>query len=81
MFGKSDFMKESIRSIELFCGTGGLALGLQSSGFKHTALYEWDKPSCDNIRWNIHNGYPSIKEWSVFRLTYAWFHMMVYLEK
>lgn len=27
-------------SIELFSGTGGLALGLQLSGFNHTALYE-----------------------------------------
>lgn len=27
-------------SIELFSGTGGLALGLQMSGFNHTALRE-----------------------------------------
>lgn len=45
------------RSIELFCGTGGLALGLQKAGFHHTALYEWDKDSCDNIRANIQAGY------------------------
>ena len=38
------------KSIELFCGTGGLALGLQNAGFQHTALYEWDKDSCDNIK-------------------------------
>ena len=60
-------MKKAIKSIELFCGTGGLALGLQNSGFEHTALYEWDKPSCDNIKWNIRNGYSSIKDWSVFQ--------------
>lgn len=53
-------------SIELFSGTGGLALGLQMSGFNHTALYEWDKDSCDNLNYNIQNGYPAIKDWKVF---------------
>ena len=54
-------------SIELFSGTGGLALGLQMSGFNHTALYEWDKDSCDNLNYNIQNGYPAIKDWKVFQ--------------
>ena len=53
------------RSIELFCGTGGLALGLQKAGFHHTALYEWDKDSCDNIRANIQAGYKGIESWNV----------------
>lgn len=56
-----------INSIELFSGTGGLALGLQLSGFKHEALYEWDKDSCDNLRHNIQNGYPAAKDWKVFQ--------------
>ena len=55
-----------MNSIELFSGTGGLALGLQLSGFNHTALYEWDKDSCDNIKYNINHGYPSIKNWNVY---------------
>ena len=42
-----------MNSIELFSGTGGLALGLQLSGFDYTALYEWDKDSCDNLNYNI----------------------------
>ena len=49
-------------SIELFSGTGGLALGLQQAGFAHKALYEWDKDSCDNVIHNIQNGYALIKE-------------------
>lgn len=57
----------SINSIELFCGTGGLALGLQQSGFEHKALYEWDKASCDNIRANIELGFESVKDWNVFQ--------------
>lgn len=54
-----------MKSIELFSGTGGLALGLQQAGFQHTALFEWDKDSCDNIKLNIVNGFPGITDWSV----------------
>lgn len=54
-------------SIELFCGTGGLALGLQNAGFHHKALYEWDKDSCDNIKANIAAGYEGITDWNIFQ--------------
>lgn len=54
-------------SIELFCGTGGLALGLQKAGFHHKALYEWDKDSCDNIKANIAKGFQGIEDWKVFQ--------------
>lgn len=54
-------------SIELFCGTGGLALGLQRAGFNHKALYEWDKDSCDNIRANIDAGFEGISDWKVYQ--------------
>lgn len=59
--------KPAINSIELFCGTGGLALGLQNAGFSHKALYEWDKDSCDNIKANIERGYTGIKGWNVYQ--------------
>lgn len=54
-------------SIELFCGTGGLALGLQKAGFKHKALFELDKKSCDNINANIEAGFKGIDDWKVFQ--------------
>lgn len=54
-------------SIELFCGAGGLALGLQQAGFNHQALLEWDKDSCENIKSNISRGYPDIQHWNVFQ--------------
>ncbi len=54
-----------IRSIELFSGTGGLALGLHQAGFEPAALLEWDKDSCDNIKSNIIAGYPGIQDWNV----------------
>lgn len=52
-------------SIELFCGTGGLALGLQQAGFAHQALYEWDKNCCTNIRANIAAGFTDIRDWNI----------------
>lgn len=54
-------------SIELFCGAGGLALGLQKAGFQHKALYEWDKKSCLNINANIDAGFEGIQDWKVFQ--------------
>ncbi len=56
-----------IDSLELFCGTGGLALGLQQAGFSHRALIEWDRHSCENINANIGNGYSLIQDWKVIR--------------
>jgi DNA (cytosine-5)-methyltransferase 1 len=56
---------EMFNSIELFCGTGGLALGLHQSGFRHRALFEWDKDSCENIRSNIAAGFPGTRHWDV----------------
>jgi DNA (cytosine-5)-methyltransferase 1 len=54
-----------IRSLEMFCGTGGLALGLHQAGFEPAVLLEWDKDSCENIRSNISAGFPGIADWNV----------------
>ena len=56
-----------IRSLELFCGAGGLALGLHQAGFNPCALIEWDKNSCDNIKYNISNGFDDVHDWNVIR--------------
>jgi DNA (cytosine-5)-methyltransferase 1 len=56
-----------INSLELFCGTGGLALGLHQAGFEPKALIEWDKGSCDNIKANIARGYKNLREWNVMQ--------------
>lgn len=41
-----------MRSIEIFTGAGGLALGIAKAGFDHLAVVERDKYACDTLRMN-----------------------------
>ena len=45
-----------MRSIELFTGAGGLALGTHRAGFHHLAVVERDRDSCDTLRLNRARG-------------------------
>lgn len=42
----------SLKSLELFAGAGGLALGLHHAGFKHTALVEWNDRAVKTLKLN-----------------------------
>jgi DNA (cytosine-5)-methyltransferase 1 len=60
-----------MRSIELFSGAGGLALGLEAAGFEHVALVEFNKDACSTLRlnrpkWNVIEGDIKKVEFSSF---------------
>jgi len=55
-----------MKSVELFAGAGGLALGLSFAGFEHGAVVEWDKWACDTIRENMASGFPLVRNWELF---------------
>lgn len=51
-------MKKNYKSIELFAGVGGMALGLEMAGFNHIALIEIDKVASETLvknrpKWNV----------------------------
>lgn len=41
-----------MKSVELFAGGGGLALGAHQSGFESILAIEWEKNSCSTLRLN-----------------------------
>lgn len=52
-----------MRSVELFAGVGGLAMGVSLAGFRPQAMLEWNRWACDTIRENAANGYPLVQDW------------------
>lgn len=55
-----------MRSVELFTGAGGLALGLEQTGWRHDALIERDEHACSTIHLNESLGHPLAKGWRLF---------------
>lgn len=43
------------KTIELFAGAGGLALGIEKAGFDTVSLIEFDKDAADTLKWNRPN--------------------------
>lgn len=53
---------EKMKSVELFAGAGGLAMGISLAGFESLAVVEWDKRACETIRENQKRGYPLVRD-------------------
>lgn len=58
-------MKKKQKSVELFTGAGGLALGLEQSGWRHLALVESNKHACSTIELNSSKKHPLTKGWKL----------------
>jgi DNA (cytosine-5)-methyltransferase 1 len=54
-----------MRSVELFAGAGGLAIGMSNAGFHHAAVIEWDHDACETFRENQRLHSRSVEEWPV----------------
>lgn len=55
-----------MKSVELFAGAGGLAMGASLAGFESLAVVEWDRWACDTIRENQKRGYPLVQGWPLW---------------
>ncbi|MCF8481348.1 MAG: DNA cytosine methyltransferase [Rhodospirillum sp.] len=52
-----------MRSVELFAGAGGLAIGVGRAGFIPSRIVEWDRWCCDTLRENRAAGLDSLRHW------------------
>jgi DNA (cytosine-5)-methyltransferase 1 len=52
-----------MRSVELFAGAGGLAIGMANAGFRHAAVIEWDHDACETFRENQRLHAHSVEGW------------------
>lgn len=54
-----------MRSVELFAGAGGLAIGMGNAGFHHAAVIEWDHDACETLRNNQARGVAAVDHWPI----------------
>ncbi|MDP1626741.1 DNA cytosine methyltransferase [Parvibaculum sp.] len=52
-----------MKSVELFSGCGGLAMGLAQSGFHHLAMVEWNAEACATLQHNKRRKVRHVKAW------------------
>lgn len=52
-----------MRSVELFAGAGGLAIGMANAGFHHAAVIEWNHDACETFRENQRHHTHHVEEW------------------
>jgi DNA (cytosine-5)-methyltransferase 1 len=54
-----------LRSIELFVGAGGLALGTARAGFEHAVVIENNATACSTLRMNKSNNVRHVQDWKI----------------
>jgi DNA (cytosine-5)-methyltransferase 1 len=59
---------EGMRSVELFSGCGGLAMGLSRVGFDHQLMVEWNSCAVATVRHNRARGVAHVAHWPIERL-------------
>lgn len=52
-----------MKSVELFAGVGGLAMGCELAGFEPAVVIEWNRWACETIRDNQERDYPLVRHW------------------
>jgi DNA (cytosine-5)-methyltransferase 1 len=57
--------RPKLRSLELFVGAGGLALGTAKAGFDHLAVIDSHKFACDTLRLNKKKRLKHINDWEI----------------
>ena len=55
-----------MRSVELFAGAGGLAIGMSRAGFDHAAVLEWNHDACETFRENQQRISQATHAWPVY---------------
>ena len=54
-----------MRSLELFAGAGGLALGASRAGFEHLGVVEWNHDACSSMDENRRRGLKYVQQWPI----------------
>lgn len=57
-----------MRSVELFAGAGGLAIGMANAGFHHAAVIEWNSNACETFRENQRHHTHLVDKWPLHEL-------------
>ncbi|HTA23027.1 MAG TPA: DNA cytosine methyltransferase [Terriglobales bacterium] len=58
-------ISDRLRSVDLFVGAGGLALGTALAGFHASAVLDSDHQSCETLRYNKQKKVAHVRDWEI----------------